>query len=118
MRIPAINVDGVSVKGCKYIYAPKGQAGEYAVLSTNPYRGCGHKCAYCYVPSVIRMNRNEFNLGAKDRNGYESGLLRDAKKYKDARIREQVMLSLTTDPNNSATPAFTRITLKLLKRHD
>lgn len=118
MRIPAINVDGVSVKGCKYIYAPKGQAGEYAVLSTNPYRGCGHKCAYCYVPSVIRMNRNEFNLGAKDRNGYESGLLRDAKKYKDAGIREQVMLSFTTDPYHPDDTSLTRRTLKILKEHD
>ena len=36
-----INDDGVSIKGCTLIYAPKGQAGEYAPLASNPYRGCG-----------------------------------------------------------------------------
>lgn len=36
-----------AIKGCAYIYAPAGQAGEYAPLAANPYRGCGHKCAYC-----------------------------------------------------------------------
>lgn len=44
---PALNDDGISVKGCSIIYAPKGQAGEYAPLAANPYRGCGHKCSYC-----------------------------------------------------------------------
>jgi len=39
--------NGWSVKGCSIVYAPRGQAGEYAKLATNPYRGCGHKCAYC-----------------------------------------------------------------------
>lgn len=52
-----LNPDGISVKGCKYIYAPKGQAGEYAPLAANPYRGCGHKCAYCYVPLVTKTKR-------------------------------------------------------------
>ena len=28
-----INQDGWSVKGCSYIYAPRGQAGEYAKLA-------------------------------------------------------------------------------------
>jgi hypothetical protein len=41
---PQLNPDGVSVKGCTIIYAPTGQAGEYAALATNPYRGCGHQC--------------------------------------------------------------------------
>lgn len=42
-----LNENGWSVKGCTIIYAPRGQAGEYSKLATNPYRGCGHKCAYC-----------------------------------------------------------------------
>lgn len=44
---PELNPDGISVKGCTIIYAPAGQAGEYSALAANPYRGCGHKCAYC-----------------------------------------------------------------------
>ena len=47
----------VALRGCVFIYAPAGQAGEYAALAANPYRGCGHLCRYCYVPRVLRMSR-------------------------------------------------------------
>lgn len=115
--IPTINSDGISIKGCSYIYAPKGQAGEYAELSTNPYRGCGHKCAYCYVPQVIRMDRRDFDSGATARNGYEKGLLRDARKYQLAGITEQVMLSFTTDPYHPGDTRLTSRALKTLRDH-
>jgi DNA repair photolyase len=52
-RGPRLNDDGISVAGCSIIYAPRGQAGEYAPLSTNPYRGCGHGCAYCLSPDTL-----------------------------------------------------------------
>jgi DNA repair photolyase len=45
--------NGWSVKGCSIVYAPRGQAGEYAKLATNPYRGCGHACAYCLTGDTI-----------------------------------------------------------------
>jgi len=38
-----LNEDGYSVKGCKLIYAPEGQAGEYSRLALNDYRGCDHR---------------------------------------------------------------------------
>ena len=28
--------------------------------SLNPYRGCQHSCAYCYVPNVLRIKRSEW----------------------------------------------------------
>lgn len=49
----SFNPDGISIKGCTYIYAPAGQAGEYAPLAANPYRGCGHKCVYCVSGSTL-----------------------------------------------------------------
>jgi hypothetical protein len=112
-----MNEDGISISGCSYIYAPKGQAGEYSALATNPYRGCGHGCAYCYVPQAIRMDRREFNKGAYPRNGYKQGLLRDAIKYRDAGIKEQVMLSFTTDPYHAGDTSLTRETLKIIAAH-
>lgn len=112
-----INPDGLSVKGCTYIYAPRGQAGEYAPLSTNPYRGCGHKCAYCYVPRVLHMDRGEFDAGAVIRDGYEKGLLKDAAKYRQAGITEQVMLSFTTDPYPPEHHDLTRWVLQTLQEH-
>jgi len=116
-KIGVINVndDGVSIAGCNTIYAPKGQAGEYAALATNPYRGCGHECKYCYVPNVIRMKRQEFDSSAKLRNGYIANLKRDAKKYMFAGIDEQVMLSFTSDPYHPFDTSPTRDVLKILK---
>src|SRR5580704_17538619 len=93
IKLPTLNQDGVSVKGCTYIYAPRGQAGEYAPLATNPYRGCGHACAYCYVPLHIKMKRPEFAAGANLRPDFLAELTKDARKYQALGITEQVMLS-------------------------
>lgn len=93
-----LNEDGISVKGCDVIYAPKGQAGEYAPLAANIYRGCGHACTYCYVPLVTKQPRPDFNAGAIERDQIIKRLARDAAKYREAGIREQVMMSFTTDP--------------------
>lgn len=112
---PILNDDGISIKGCNYIYAPKGQAGEYASLATNPYRGCGHMCAYCYVPKVLRMDRDEFNAGAVVRPDYIKNLRKDAAKYKKAGITEQVMFSFTTDPYPPQHHIETRQAIEILR---
>lgn len=40
---------------CKYAISPSRLPGyDYAL---NPYRGCGHGCAYCYAPDVLREQR-------------------------------------------------------------
>lgn len=117
MGAPQLNPDGYSVKGCSMIYAPAGQAGEYAKLATNPYRGCGHKCLYCYVPSVLRMTREEFDAGAVPRTDFLTKLKKDAVKYEALGIREQVMLSFTTDPYHPGDTSLTRLTLETLREY-
>lgn len=117
MSSATLNEDGTSVKGCSIIYAPRGQAGEYAPLATNPYRGCGHKCAYCYVPKVLRMTREEFDEGAAPRGEFIPHLLKDAKKYNALGINEQVMLSFTTDPYHPGDNSMTRDVLAALQGH-
>lgn len=112
-----LNPDGTSVKGCSIIYAPRGQAGEYAPLATNPYRGCGHACAYCYVPKVLRMARPEFDAGAIPRANFLKVLTKDANKYRSIGITEQVMLSFTTDPYHPGDNTLTRDVLKTLQGH-
>jgi DNA repair photolyase len=112
-----LNPDGVSVQGAKTIYAPRGQAGEYAPLATNPYRGCGHTCLYCYVPLVTKQARDEFNAGAALRDGFLDKLGKDARKYQAAGVREQVLLSFTTDPFHPGDTAPTRRTLEILAAH-
>lgn len=105
------------IKGCSIIYAPRGQAGEYAPLATNPYRGCGHGCAYCYVPAVLRMSRPEFDAGAEPRKDFLRLLRRDAAKYQAAGSTEQVMLSFTTDPYHPGDNTLTREVLLELASH-
>jgi len=106
-----------AIKGCTYIYAPAGQAGEYAPLAANPYRGCGHKCAYCYVPGVLRITREEFDAGAEPRPDYIDHLTKDARKYMAAGNTGQVMLSFTTDPYHPGDTRLTRQTLEVLREH-
>lgn len=105
------------IAGCSIIYAPRGQAGEYAPLATNPYRGCGHKCVYCYVPNVLRMSRQEFDSGAVPRSGFLAALTREAAKYRSAGITEQVMMSFTTDPYHPGDTSLTRDTIRVLQDH-
>lgn len=107
----------VSIRGCSIIYAPKGQAGEYAPLATNPYRGCGHGCAYCYVPLVTKQPRPEFDAGAVERKDFRRKLIQDAQKYEDAGITEQVMLSFTTDPYHPGDTSLTSVVLDVLAGH-
>jgi DNA repair photolyase len=113
----AWNEDGRSIKGCSIIYAPKGQAGEYAPLAANPYRGCGHACAYCYVPAVLRMPRPEFDAGATPRPDYLNLLAKDAIKYQANGSREQVMLSFTTDPYHPGDNGLTSSVIHTLQHY-
>jgi DNA repair photolyase len=73
----------------------------------------------CYVPSVLRMSRAEFDAGANPRPDFINLLTKDARKYQAAGIREQVMLSFTTDPYNpgDVERALTRQTIEVLKAH-
>jgi DNA repair photolyase len=112
-----LNSDGISLRGCPYIYAPRGQAGEYSPLAANPYRGCGHACAYCYVPRVTKQPRPEFDAGAVPRDDYLRHLRRDATAYQEAGITEQVLLSFTTDVYNPSDRSLTRPALEILIEH-
>lgn len=119
---PRFNADGVSVHGCTTIYAPKGQAGEYSALAVNLYKGCGHKCAYCYVPLVTHQDRAEFDAGAvllssKARPDILAALDRDAQRYAALGSQTQIMFSFTTDPFHPFDTSATRTALETLRRH-
>lgn len=105
------------IKNCSIIYEPRGQAGEYAPLACNPYKGCGHGCAYCYVPLVTKQPRKEFDLGAEPRPMFLERLTKDAAKHQRAGVTEQVMLCFTTDPYHPGETSLTRDTLIVLRDH-
>jgi len=103
--------------GCKYIYAPSGQALEYAPLASNPYRGCGHGCSYCYVPLAINIDHAEFHAGARPRKDFLVKLRRDAQKYQAAGVTEQVLFSFTTDVYQPFDRSLTRPSLEIIQGH-
>lgn len=96
--------DQPKVPGADVIYRPAGEAGEYSALATNPYEGCGHGCAYCYVPLAMHMKRPVFDAGAIPRPGYDERLRKDVwKRYGPAGIRDghpadQVFITFSSDP--------------------
>ena len=108
---------GLGLPNCQYIYAPKGQAGEYAPLAANPYSGCGHGCAYCYVPLVTKKHREDFDAGARPRIDYLENLRKDARKYRAAGITEQVLFSFTTDVYHPFDRSLTRPSLQIVQEH-
>lgn len=46
----------------RVIYEPTGRALEYSLLALNPWgrSWCSHDCDYCYVPSMYRMSRAQW----------------------------------------------------------
>ena len=102
------------------LYQPKGRAGEYAKWAVNIYRGCGHACAYCYAPQVLRMTREDFT-DAKERAGNFLGKLRK-ESAKTNTGGEPVLLCFTTDPYQPLNDelGLTRQVIEILKsdRHN
>lgn len=95
--------DQPKVPGADVIYRPAGNAGEYAPLATNPYSGCGHGCAYCYVPLATHIDRKVFDIGAVPRADFIRRLRFDVARYRKAGIcdghpADQVFITFSSDP--------------------
>lgn len=80
----------------KVIYEPSGRAKEYAPLAVNLYRGCGHRCRYCYAPAALRMKSDEFHDNPQPRKGIIEALEKDAAKFRGT--SSPVLLCFTCDP--------------------
>lgn len=108
------------VPGADVIYRPSGEAGEYAPLATNPYKGCGHACVYCYVPNATHLKRPIFDAGAIPRADFEHRLKKDIARYRAAGIcdghpAEQVFITFSSDPYHPGDIEPTRKTIKILQ---
>jgi hypothetical protein len=49
---------GSGMKGL-IIYEPRGPAGETSARALNIYRGCDHRCEYCYVAGLQHVPREQ-----------------------------------------------------------
>lgn len=108
------------VPGADVIYRPSGEAGEYAPLATNPYKGCGHACVYCYVPGATHVKRPIFDAGAIPRAEFEPRLKKDIERYRragicDGHMAEQVFITFSSDPYHPGDIAPTIRTIEILQ---
>ena len=62
--------------------------------SLNPYRGCEHNCAYCYVPNVLRISRKNWGNFVDVKVNIPLILSKELKKKKPG----VVGISTVTDP--------------------
>lgn len=83
------------ISKCRVIYRPRGRAGEYSPLALNLYTGCRHGCKYCYVPRVLRKDRQEFHSKVEVRKNIIENLKYD---IEHVQITEPVLLCFTCDP--------------------
>ena len=82
------------------IYRPKGKAREYSEdFALNIYTGCPHMCSYCYSPSVLRRNREEFHSIIKPREGIVEATEKQLEHWVKSGIAgKTVHLCFTCDP--------------------
>lgn len=84
--------------------------------SLNPYQGCGHGCAYCYVPSVIHEDQGAWGGWVRAKRNLPLLLAREVRR----KPRGLVFLSSATDPYQpvEGTYGLTRHALAILADAD
>lgn len=100
----------------KPIYEPKGAAREYGGLALNIYTGCPHRCFYCYVPNVLRCDREKFHTDVRPR----PNIVEETRKQLDREhITDKLIhLCFTCDPYpNGVDSSATRKIIQLLKEY-
>ena len=84
--------------------------------SLNPYKGCQHSCAYCYVPNVLRLKRESWGTYVYVKTNIPTILSKELKNKK----RGVVGISTVTDPYQPIERKYrlTRYCLEQLLIHD
>jgi len=84
--------------------------------SLNPYRGCIHNCAYCYVPNILRIPREKWGTFVDIKKNIPVILSKELKK----KTKGVVGISTVTDPYQPIEKKYrlTRYCLEQLLIHD
>ena len=85
------------LRNTSVIYEPRGKAREYSQLAANLYRGCGHRCVYCYAPDSTHATKKDFHI-PKPRENVLEKLILDSKELQRERSTALVLLCFTCDP--------------------
>jgi len=99
---------------CKTALSPSRLPG--LTYSLNPYRGCQHQCRYCYVPHVLKINREQWGRFVDVKTNIPLILSKEIKKKKPG----VVGISTVTDPYQPLEKKYnlTRYCLEQLLLHD
>ena len=102
----------------KLIYEPKGRAGEYSKYALNIYNGCHFGCKYCFVPIVLKKDKNNFHNNIKETINFLEKVENDCKKLEG--LNENVLLCFTCDPYQDLDLELklTRSVLELFKKYN
>lgn len=98
------------------IYEPKGKAKEYGDLALNIYTGCPHRCPYCYVPGVLRKDRETFHSVVNPRKN----IVEETRKQLEREhiTGKLIHLCFTCDPYPTGyDSSATREIIKLIKEY-
>lgn len=79
------------------IYEPKGEAEEYSRLALNLYRGCEHRCRYCYGPGTTHTDPEQYFNKANPKKGILAKVEKDARKLADQPDIPSIHLSFMGD---------------------
>jgi DNA repair photolyase len=79
------------------VYEPRGKAREYAPLAVNLYRGCSHRCLYCYAPAATFTDKVEFSK-PEPRKDILKKIEIDAARLEFLQEKGTVLLCFTCDP--------------------
>ncbi|MFA5099490.1 MAG: radical SAM protein [Candidatus Omnitrophota bacterium] len=98
----------------KPIYVPSGKAKEYGDYAINIYTGCPHRCYYCFAPSVLRRDREEFHTHVEPRKNIVEEVKRQLGK--EQITGKLIHLCFTCDPYPSGyDSSATREIIKAIK---
>jgi len=110
----------------KVIYKPAGKAQEYAEsfpgaqdgYALNIYKGCAHRCAYCYVPEIMPWRtmpapKESFHKEVEQRKDMLIKLEKDCAQLRDSEI--PLHLCFTCDPYPEGENRHTRDVLLVLQ---
>ena len=96
------------------IYVPKGKAREYGDYALNIYKGCPHRCFYCFAPNVLHREKEKFHSCVEPREN----IVEETAKYLETHgIKDKTIhLCFTCDPYPTGYDSTTtREIIKLIK---
>ena len=103
----------------KVIYEPTGPAREFAALALNIYKGCTHRCIYCYNNRWPRK-KGDFFKSSWPRSGLNPKIVADCKILSELDNCPEVLLSFIGDVYQPAEKSLglTRLAIKFLIQYN